>query len=60
VILVDSPVWIDFFNGRDTRQTDLLDGLLREEPAHAVDPTEPIADAMTSAMQKRAQALPAM
>jgi predicted nucleic acid-binding protein len=31
VILVDSSVWIDFFNGRDTRQTDLLDGLLGEE-----------------------------
>jgi predicted nucleic acid-binding protein len=31
VILVDSSVWIDFFNGRDTRQTDLLDKLLGEE-----------------------------
>jgi predicted nucleic acid-binding protein len=31
VILVDSSVWIDFFNGQDTRQTDLLDGLLGEE-----------------------------
>ncbi len=31
MILVDSSVWIDFFNGRDTRQTDLLDGLLGEE-----------------------------
>jgi len=31
VILVDSSVWIDFFNGRSTRQTDLLDGLLGEE-----------------------------
>jgi hypothetical protein len=31
VILVDSSVWIDFFNGRRTRQTDLLDGLLGEE-----------------------------
>jgi predicted nucleic acid-binding protein len=31
VILVDSSVWIDFFNGRSTRQTDLLDGFLGEE-----------------------------
>jgi predicted nucleic acid-binding protein len=31
VILVDSSVWIDFFNGQRTRQTDLLDGLLGEE-----------------------------
>ena len=31
MILVDSSVWIDFFNGQDTRQTDLLDGLLGEE-----------------------------
>ena len=31
MILVDSSVWIDFFNGRTTRQTDLLDGFLGEE-----------------------------
>jgi hypothetical protein len=31
VILVGSSVWIDVVNGRDTRQTDLLDGLLGEE-----------------------------
>jgi predicted nucleic acid-binding protein len=31
MILVDSSVWIDFFNGRTTRQTELLDGLLGEE-----------------------------
>jgi predicted nucleic acid-binding protein len=31
VILIDSSVWIDFFNGRSTRQTDFLDGLLGEE-----------------------------
>ena len=31
MILVDSSVWIDFFTGRRTRQTDLLDGLLGEE-----------------------------
>jgi predicted nucleic acid-binding protein len=28
VILVDSSVWIDYFNGRRTRQTDQLDALL--------------------------------
>jgi predicted nucleic acid-binding protein len=27
--LVDSSVWIDFFNGRDSRETDLLALLLR-------------------------------
>jgi predicted nucleic acid-binding protein len=29
VILVDSSVWIDFFNGQETRETDLLAVLLR-------------------------------
>jgi hypothetical protein len=29
VVLVDSSVWIDFFNGRDSRETDLLALLLR-------------------------------
>jgi predicted nucleic acid-binding protein len=29
VILVDSSVWIDFFNGQETRETDLLALLLR-------------------------------
>ena len=28
MILVDSSVWIDYFRGADTRETDLLDGLL--------------------------------
>lgn len=28
MILVDSSVWIDYFNGRDTPQTSRLDGLL--------------------------------
>ena len=32
MIFVDSSVWIDYFNGRITRQTDLLDGLLDREP----------------------------
>lgn len=31
MILVDSSVWIDYFNGRSTLQTDLLDGFLGEE-----------------------------
>lgn len=30
--LADSSVWIDYFNGRINRQTDLLDGLLETEP----------------------------
>jgi hypothetical protein len=32
VILVDSSVWIDYFNGRATPQTQALDGLLGAEP----------------------------
>jgi hypothetical protein len=28
VIVVDSSVWIDYFNGADTRETNLLDSLL--------------------------------
>ena len=28
MILVDSSVWIDYFNGARTRETDLLDGFL--------------------------------
>ena len=28
MIVVDSSVWIDFFNGRDTKQTDALDSFL--------------------------------
>jgi predicted nucleic acid-binding protein len=28
VILVDSSVWVDYFRGRSTAQTDLLEGLL--------------------------------
>jgi predicted nucleic acid-binding protein len=31
VILVDSSVWIDYFNGRSTRHTDRLDELLGGE-----------------------------
>jgi hypothetical protein len=32
MIIVDSSVWIDFFNGRDTPQTSKLDALLSGEP----------------------------
>lgn len=32
MILVDSSVWIDYFNGKRTRQTDALDALLAIEP----------------------------
>lgn len=32
MILVDSSVWIDYFNGIDSWQTELLDRLLKEEP----------------------------
>jgi hypothetical protein len=32
VILVDSSVWIDYFRGAATPQTDRLDGLLGAEP----------------------------
>lgn len=32
MILVDSSVWIDYFRGASTAQTDLLDGLLGRQP----------------------------
>ena len=32
MILVDSSVWIDYFNGHKTWQTDLLDNLLSDVP----------------------------
>ena len=32
MILVDSSVWIDYFNGTITRQTERLDKLLSDEP----------------------------
>jgi len=37
MILVDSSVWIDYFNGVLTRETDLLDGLLGREPVAVGD-----------------------
>jgi predicted nucleic acid-binding protein len=32
LILVDSSVWIDYFNGANTRQSEKLDALLGREP----------------------------
>ena len=32
MILVDSSVWIDYFRGKPTRQTDYLDRLLGDQP----------------------------
>ena len=32
MILVDASVWIDYFNGRQTWQTNLLDNLLSDIP----------------------------
>ena len=32
MILVDSSVWIDYFNGTTTAQTETLDGLLGRQP----------------------------
>lgn len=32
MIVVDSSVWIDYFNGTVTRESNLLDGLLGNEP----------------------------
>ena len=32
MIVVDSSVWIDYFNGVDNRETALLDGILGVEP----------------------------
>ncbi len=32
MVLVDSSVWVDYFNGRTTRETDHLDALLGVEP----------------------------
>ena len=38
--LVDSSVWIDFFNGLETRETDALDNFLGQEPVLIGDLTE--------------------
>ena len=37
MILVDSSVWIDYFNGQRTRETDHLDALLGDEVAATGD-----------------------
>ncbi len=37
MIVVDSSVWIDYFNGTETRETALLDGILGLEPVMVGD-----------------------
>ncbi len=37
--IVDASVWIDYFNGVGSRETDLLDGLLGREPVGIGDLT---------------------
>ena len=37
MIVVDSSVWIDWFNGTETRETALLDDILGTEPAIVAD-----------------------
>lgn len=37
MILVDSSVWVDYFNGKITRETDFLDTLLGTEPVSIGD-----------------------
>ena len=37
MIVVDSSVWIDWFNGAETRETALLDGILGAEPVTVGD-----------------------
>ena len=37
MILIDSSIWIDYFNGRCTRETDYLDALLGAEVAATGD-----------------------
>ena len=37
MILVDSSVWVDYFNGRASHETDFLDSLLGTEPVAVGD-----------------------
>ena len=37
MVLVDSSVWIDYFNGAPTPETNVLDGLLGKEPVAVGD-----------------------
>ncbi|MCI5157464.1 MAG: PIN domain nuclease [Candidatus Electrothrix sp. AUS1_2] len=37
MILVDSSVWIDYFNGQATWQTEMLDQLLQQVPVYTGD-----------------------
>ncbi len=39
MILVDSSVWIDYFNGARTPASDRLDALVGEEPLLIGDPS---------------------
>lgn len=57
MILVDSSVWIDFFNGRDTSETDKLDGWLGQEPILTGDLilTEVLQGFRDQKVQKKAQ-----
>ena len=32
MIVVDSSVWVDYFNGKASRETDYLDALIGVEP----------------------------
>jgi predicted nucleic acid-binding protein len=31
MILVDTPVWVDYFNGTQTTQADILDAILAQQ-----------------------------
>lgn len=59
MILVDSSVWIDYFNGRTTWQTDLLDQLLQQAPVITGDLiiTEVLQGFRNDAAYTRAKAL---
>ena len=37
MIIVDSSVWIDYFNGKRNRETDLLDGILENQIVGILD-----------------------
>lgn len=56
--IVDSSVWIDYFNGKVTRETDLLHSLLGREPVGIGDLilTEVLQGFTSDAAYKRAKA----
>lgn len=37
MIIVDSSVWIEYFNGKITRETEILDHLMEQEPLGVFD-----------------------